>query len=63
MGDIDAPYAALLEDLARTGMLSETMVVLMGEFGRTPQINAARAATISRAGRACWRAAASRAAA
>ncbi len=42
MTDIDGPYAALLEDLARSGMLSETMVVLMGEFGRTPRINAAQ---------------------
>ncbi|HYE99898.1 MAG TPA: DUF1501 domain-containing protein [Planctomycetota bacterium] len=40
MGALDGPYAALLEDLARTGMLSETLVLLMGEFGRTPRINA-----------------------
>ena len=39
MGDIDGPFAALLEDLSRTGLLSETMVILMGEFGRTPRIN------------------------
>jgi hypothetical protein len=42
MTDIDGPYAALLEDLGRTGLLSETLVVLMGEFGRTPRVNAAR---------------------
>jgi uncharacterized protein (DUF1501 family) len=37
---IDQPYAALLRDLDRRGMLENTMVVLMGEFGRTPKINA-----------------------
>jgi hypothetical protein len=39
MADIDAPYAALLEDLSRSGMLQDTMVLLMTEFGRTPRIN------------------------
>jgi hypothetical protein len=39
MTDIDTPYAALLEDLSRTGMLQDTMVLLMTEFGRTPKIN------------------------
>jgi len=33
---IDQPIAALLEDLARTGMLKETLVLWGGEFGRTP---------------------------
>ena len=42
MSDIDTPYAALLEDLSKTGLLSETLVLLMGEFGRTPRINAAQ---------------------
>jgi uncharacterized protein (DUF1501 family) len=35
----DAAYAALLEDLARRGMLETTLVVAVGEFGRTPQLN------------------------
>ncbi|HLY08258.1 MAG TPA: DUF1501 domain-containing protein [Planctomycetota bacterium] len=39
MTDIDTPYAALLEDLSRTGLLQDTMVLLMTEFGRTPRIN------------------------
>ncbi|MBV8878534.1 MAG: DUF1501 domain-containing protein, partial [Planctomycetaceae bacterium] len=39
MADIDTPYAALLEDLGKTGMLQDTMVLLMTEFGRTPRIN------------------------
>jgi hypothetical protein len=42
MKELDAPYSALLEDLGRTGLLSETLVLLMSEFGRTPQINPAR---------------------
>ena len=37
--EIDAPWAALLQDLRDTGLLAETMVVWMGEFGRTPVIN------------------------
>ncbi len=37
---IDQPYAALLRDLEGRGMLANTLVVLMGEFGRTPKINA-----------------------
>jgi uncharacterized protein (DUF1501 family) len=32
----DAPIAALLEDLRRTGLLESTLVVWGGEFGRTP---------------------------
>ncbi|HET6325363.1 MAG TPA: DUF1501 domain-containing protein [Planctomycetaceae bacterium] len=36
----DRGVAALLEDLAVRGLLSETLVVVTGEFGRTPQINA-----------------------
>src|SRR5262249_30328498 len=30
---------ALLEDLDRRGLLGETLVVCLGEFGRTPRIN------------------------
>jgi hypothetical protein len=37
----DNAYTALLEDLARRGMLESTMVLAFGEFGRTPKINAA----------------------
>jgi hypothetical protein len=35
----DRAYSALLEDLLERGLLSNTLVVVMGEFGRTPQIN------------------------
>jgi len=34
--DVDRPTAALLEDLARRGMLDDTLVLWGGEFGRTP---------------------------
>ena len=37
----DMAYASLLEDLAERGLLSNTMVVATGEFGRTPKINPA----------------------
>jgi hypothetical protein len=35
----DLAYAALLADLEQRGLLDETLVVWMGEFGRTPKIN------------------------
>jgi hypothetical protein len=35
----DAAFAALLEDLSDRGLLRETLVVLMGEFGRTARFN------------------------
>lgn len=40
--EIDRPWATLLEDLRSNGLLSETLVLWMGDFGRTPQINAGR---------------------
>lgn len=38
---LDAGYAALLNDLKQRGLLDTTLVVWMGEFGRTPRINSA----------------------
>jgi Protein of unknown function (DUF1501) len=35
----DKAYSALLEDLHQRGLLEKTLVVAMGEFGRTPHIN------------------------
>jgi len=35
----DAAVAALIEDLSRSGLLDETLVLMLGEFGRTPKIN------------------------
>jgi uncharacterized protein (DUF1501 family) len=37
---LDQAVAALLDDLDSSGLLEETLVVMLGEFGRTPQINA-----------------------
>jgi hypothetical protein len=39
MPPMDQAYSALLEDLSARGLLEETLVVWMGEFGRTPKIN------------------------
>ncbi len=36
---LDQSLSALLEDLDHRGRLDETLVVCMGEFGRTPKIN------------------------
>jgi hypothetical protein len=36
----DRAYSALIEDLDRRGLLDETLVVCMAEFGRTPRIDA-----------------------
>jgi len=35
----DVTYTTLLNDLEARGLLSETLVVAIGEFGRTPKIN------------------------
>jgi uncharacterized protein (DUF1501 family) len=35
----DMAYSALVDDLRQRGMLSTTLVVAMGEFGRTPKLN------------------------
>jgi hypothetical protein len=35
----DAPFATLISDLATLGLLEETLVIVMSEFGRTPNIN------------------------
>lgn len=44
---LDSGYSALLADLKDRGMLDTTLVVWMGEFGRTPRVN-------SSAGRDHW---------
>jgi len=36
---LDQSLSALLEDLQQRGRLAETLVVCLGEFGRTPKIN------------------------
>ena len=37
----DAAFSALVEDLDARGLLDETLVIMMGEFGRTPRFNSA----------------------
>jgi hypothetical protein len=44
---MDQAFAALLDDLTQRGMLDDTLVVCMAEFGRTPRFN-------GRAGRDHW---------
>ena len=36
---LDQGYSALIEDLTQRGLLDETLVAMLGEFGRTPKIN------------------------
>jgi hypothetical protein len=36
---MDPALASLIQDLAETGLLEKTMVVMLSEFGRTPRIN------------------------
>lgn len=38
-GQVDPAFAALVSDLKDRGRLDDTLVVWMGEFGRTPRIN------------------------
>jgi Protein of unknown function (DUF1501) len=37
--EFDQGFSALIEDLDQRGLLASTLVVCMGEFGRTPRIN------------------------
>lgn len=43
----DQAFSALIEDLSDRGLLDETLVIAMGEFGRTPKLN-------TRGGRDHW---------
>jgi hypothetical protein len=44
--DSDAPMAALLQDLKASGKLSETVVIIGGEFGRTPSVEVSAIARV-----------------
>lgn len=44
--DADAPMAALLEDLKTSGLLQETIVMIGGEFGRTPSVEVSAIAKV-----------------
>ena len=37
--EFDRPFATLVGDMAERGMLENTLVICMSEFGRTPKIN------------------------
>jgi uncharacterized protein (DUF1501 family) len=50
----DRGVAALLDDLEITGLLDETLVVLAGEFGRTPRIGKSTGNVNSPDGRDHW---------
>jgi hypothetical protein len=39
MPPTDVAVSAVLDDLGARGMLADTLVIVMGEFGRTPRIN------------------------
>ncbi|MFN3191567.1 MAG: DUF1501 domain-containing protein [Aureliella sp.] len=39
---LDLAVSALIDDLKDRGMLDETLVVVMGEFGRTPKLNTSK---------------------
>ncbi|HTN75841.1 MAG TPA: DUF1501 domain-containing protein, partial [Pirellulaceae bacterium] len=39
LGEFDKPFATLIGDLAERGLLENTVVCVMSEFGRTPKIN------------------------
>lgn len=36
---LDLAVSALIDDLSERGLLDETLIVVMGEFGRTPKLN------------------------
>ena len=39
LGEFDQTFATLISDLAERGLLKDTLVIVMSEFGRTPTIN------------------------
>ncbi len=51
---IDQPSAALVQDLKDRGLLDSTLVVWMGEFGRTPVSQGANGRDHSRRGFSLW---------
>ncbi len=50
----DRGVATLLEDLQARGMLDQTLVVLTGEFGRTPRLSRLPGNTTAKVGRDHW---------
>ena len=39
VGEFDGPFATLIADLHDRGLLDQTLIVVLSEFGRTPNIN------------------------
>jgi uncharacterized protein (DUF1501 family) len=39
LGEFDRPFATLVQDMAERGLLEHTLIVVLSEFGRTPNIN------------------------
>jgi hypothetical protein len=39
MGEFDKPFATFVQDLHERGMLDSTLIVVLSEFGRTPNVN------------------------
>jgi hypothetical protein len=50
----DRGISALLDDLQSLGMLDKTLIVMVGEMGRTPKVNAANRSPGAKAGRDHW---------
>ncbi len=50
--ELDRGLAALMDDLSATGLLDQTLVLVMGEFGRTPRISTLSGQAVS--GRDHW---------
>jgi uncharacterized protein (DUF1501 family) len=50
----DRGVSALLDDLAQTGRLDETLVVITGEFGRTPRVGMGTGNVNTKDGRDHW---------
>ena len=39
LGEVDAPFSTIVADLHERGLLESTLIVMLSEFGRTPNIN------------------------
>ena len=51
---LDRGLSSLLDDLALSGLLDETLVVITGEFGRTPRVGAGTGNVNTKDGRDHW---------
>ena len=52
--EFDQAYSALIEDLAQTNLLDQTLVVVSSEMGRKPKIGDPRSGGVQGAGRDHW---------